>query len=54
MLKKYLERELRIRESILENMRKAEQMGESAFGRRKEVEEERRQILAALKKYESK
>ena len=54
LLKKYLERELRIRESILENMRKAEQMGESAFGRRKEVEEERRQILAALKKYESK
>lgn len=48
VLKLYLERELRIRNGILEKLREA-----AADDRRKEIEEERSLILAALKQYES-
>lgn len=48
VLKLYLERELRIRNGILEKLREA-----VADDRRKEIEEERSLILAALKQYES-
>ena len=49
VLKEYLERELRIRNSILEKLQNAE----GAKDRRKEVEEERKAIFDALKEYES-
>lgn len=48
VLKLYLERELRIRNEILEKLKEA-----AADDRRKEVEEERRLILTALEQYES-
>lgn len=48
VLKLYLERELRIRNGILEKLKET-----SASDRRNEVEEERRLILTALKQYES-
>ncbi|MDO4678036.1 MAG: class I SAM-dependent methyltransferase [Eubacteriales bacterium] len=48
VLKLYLERELRIRNRILEKLREA-----AADDRRKEIEEERSLILAALEQYES-
>lgn len=51
VLKEYLERELRIRDGILEKLRTADAF--SAEVRFKELEEERRLILAALGKYES-
>lgn len=51
VLKQYLERELRIRENISEQLREAE--GETAQKRRNEVEEEKQQIIAALHRYES-
>ena len=51
VLKKYLERELRIHEEILERLKEA--TGESAVKRKKEIEEERQLILAALNHYES-
>lgn len=46
--KLYLERELRIRNEILEKLKEA-----AADDRRKEVEEERRLVLTALEQYES-
>ncbi len=49
VLKEYLERELRIREDILNKLKSAP----AAAGRIKEVEEEKRVILTALKEYES-
>ena len=49
VLKEYLERALRIRNSILEKLQNAE----GAKDRRKEVEEERKAIFDALKEYES-
>ena len=52
VLKKYLERELRIHDEILEKLKEAS--GETAIKRKKEVEEERQLILAALDRYESK
>ena len=52
VLEKFLERELRIHEEILEKLKEAS--GESAVNRKKEVEEERQLILAALDRYESK
>lgn len=52
VLREYLQRELKIREDILEHMAEAECLGEGALERKKEIEEEKRQILAALKKYE--
>lgn len=48
VLKLYLERELRIRNEILERLKEA-----AADNRRKEVEEERRLVLTALEQYES-
>lgn len=48
VLKLYLERELRIRNEILEKLKEA-----AADNRRKEVEEERRLVLTALEQYES-
>ncbi len=51
VLKKYLKRELRIHEEILERLK--EVTGESAVKRKKEIEEERQLILAALNHYES-
>lgn len=48
VLKLYLERELRIRNGILEKLREA-----AADDRRKEIEEERSLILTALEQYES-
>lgn len=48
VLKLYLERELRIRNRILEKLREA-----AADDRRKEIEEERSLILTALEQYES-
>lgn len=51
VLKKYLKRELRIHEEILERLKEA--TGESAVKRKKEIEEERQFILAALNHYES-
>lgn len=48
VLKLYLERELRIRNEILEKLKEA-----AADDRRKEVEEERRLVLTALEQYES-
>lgn len=50
VLRKYLERELRIRNEILIRLKDAE--GDGARGRKEEVEEERRCILAALERYE--
>lgn len=50
VLKQYLERELRIRNGILEKLKEA---GASAEERLKEVEEERALISEALKLYES-
>ena len=47
VLKLYLERELRIRNGILEKLKDA-----AADDRRKEIEEERRLILTALEQYE--
>ena len=52
VLKLYLERELRLREEILKKLSDAS--GFSAGERRKEIEEERQLILAALKRYEGK
>ena len=51
VLKKYLERELRIREEILEKLKEAD--AASKEKRLSEVEEERQLIRAALEKYES-
>lgn len=51
VLKQYLEREYRIRNEILERLKDAQ--GIQTGKRRQEVEEERRQILTALKEYES-
>lgn len=51
VLKRYLERENRIREDILVKLKAAP--GEAAGKRLTEVEEERQLIKAALKKYES-
>ena len=51
VFKKYLKRELRIHEEILERLKEA--TGESAVKRKKEIEEERQLILAALNHYES-
>lgn len=48
VLKLYLERELRIRNEILEKLKET-----AADNRRKEVEEERRLVLTALEQYES-
>lgn len=53
VLKKYLQRELMIRDRILDRIAGADSPGEKAGTRRNEVEEERRLILAALKRYES-
>lgn len=53
ILKKYLQRELMIRDRILDRIAGADMPGEKAGTRRNEVEEERRLILAALKRYES-
>ncbi|HJB89108.1 MAG TPA: class I SAM-dependent methyltransferase [Candidatus Blautia excrementigallinarum] len=53
ILKKYLQRELMIRDRILDRIAGADMPGEKAVTRRNEVEEERRLILAALKRYES-
>lgn len=50
LLKKYLENELRIRENVLFALDKADK--EAGKRRISEVEEERREILNALKKYE--
>ena len=52
VLEKFLERELRIHGEILEKLKNAS--GETAIDRKKEVEEERQLILAALDRYESK
>ena len=52
VLKEFLERELRIHDAILEKLKEAS--GETAVNRKKEVEEERQLILAALDQYESK
>lgn len=51
VLKRYLERELRIRNEILDKLKSAP--GQAAGKRLMEVEEERQLIEAALKKYES-
>ena len=51
VLRKYLERELRIHEEILAKLKEAS--GEMAAKRKKEIEEERQLILAALNSYES-
>ncbi|MDO5798806.1 MAG: class I SAM-dependent methyltransferase [Eubacteriales bacterium] len=51
VLRKYLERELRIHEEILAKLKEAS--GEMAAKRKKEIEEERQLILAALNRYES-
>lgn len=53
VLKEYLLRELEIKCRILENMDGADHLGSDACMRRKEVEEEKRQILAVLEIYES-
>lgn len=52
VLRQYLERELRIRQEILERLKDA--FGEGAEQRKKEVREERQLILAALERYEGK
>lgn len=52
VLHKYLERELRIREEIAGQLKKA--TGEGAKKRLDEVEEEKQLIMAALQRYESK
>lgn len=52
VLKKYLERELRIRETILKQLKDVS--GEAAQKRYDEVEEEKQFILTALSRYESK
>ena len=49
VLKEYLDRELRIRDEILEKLKNAP----NAQKRAGEVEEERQAIIAALKEYES-
>ena len=54
VLKEYLARELRIREKILARFAEEETLSGEAIRRKKEVEEEKRQILAALKQYEGK
>ena len=54
VLKEYLARELRIRETILARLAQEENLSGEAIRRKKEVEEEKRQILAALEQYESK
>lgn len=51
VLKKYLERELRIRDEILERLSNVS--GGTAEARIQEVKEEKEQIEAALKRYES-
>lgn len=51
VLKEYLKREKRIREEILKNL--SNSSGEGGIRRMKEVEEEKRLIEEALKKYES-
>ncbi len=53
VLKDFLERELRIRSEILGHLAAGKEIGKEARMRKNEVEEEKRQILAALKKYES-
>lgn len=53
VLKEFLERELRIRSEILRRLTSEKEIGKEARMRKNEVEEERRQILAALRKYES-
>ncbi len=50
VLRQYLERELRIRDQILERLR--DESREAAVRRKEEVMEERRLILAALERYE--
>ena len=50
VLKRYLEKELRIRGQILSHLEDAS--GEAAVQRKEEVREERRLILAALEQYE--
>ena len=54
VLKEYLARELRIRETILARLAQEENLSGEAIRRKKEGEEEKRQILAALEQYESK
>ena len=49
VLKEYLDRELRIRDEIIEKLKNAP----NAQKRAGEVEEERQAIIAALKEYES-
>ena len=49
VLKEYLERELRIRNEILDKLKKAP----DAKKRTGEIEEEKQAIIAALKEYES-
>ena len=50
VLEAYLKRELRIRNEILDRLKDVH--GEAAIERKQEVMEERRLILAALKRYE--
>ena len=50
VLREYLQRELRIRQNILDKLAAAS--GEGSVQRREEIEEERRLIRAALKRYE--
>ena len=50
VLRQFLERELEIRETVLDNMKVVQ--SEAAIERRHQVEEERAQILLALKQYE--
>lgn len=52
VLKEYLERELRIRSEILSQLAGNDEISGEARKRKKEVEEEKRQITAALKRYE--
>lgn len=52
VLRQYLERELRIRQTILEKL--SEASGDAAEKRYTEIEEERQLILTALGRYESK
>ena len=50
VLRQFLERELQIKDAILENMQDVQ--SDAAIGRRRQVEEERAQILLALDQYE--
>lgn len=53
VLKEYLRRELKIRQEILDQLTGAVSLSGDARKRKIEVEEEKRQILAALNQYES-